>query len=391
MFFHNFRYSLKLLLKNKQLVFWTLAFPIIMAVLFNMAFSNIDNTEKLDPIDIAVVEDDGFKNSLIYKNSLESLSKGDDRLFNITYTDEKKAKELLTEHKVTGCFKIVKNEPVLTVNSNGINETVFCYVIDEIKSTGDLVTTLGTEEIKRNIASGKINMDYEAIFTDLTEDVLESDANIKDVSVSNMSYIMIEYYSLIAMACMYSGLLSMTLINYRLANVSAVGKRSAVSSAKKSSIIFPSLCASFLVQLVGLALLYAVLIFYFHTDFGNEFPKIILLSLVGSVAGLSVGVAVSVLIKAGENAKFTGLVGVIMAGCFFAGMMGVMMKNVIDKNVPVINKINPVAMITDGLYALYYYNSSERYLFDVISLAVFSAVILLISIRGLRRQTYDSI
>ena len=180
-------------------------------------------------------------------------------------------------------------------------------------------------------------------------------------------------------------------MNYRLANVSAVGKRSAVSSAKKSRIVLPSLLASFVVQIAGLILLYLVLIFYVRADFGNELPKIILLSLAGSIAGLSVGTAVSVLVKAGENAKFTGLVGVIMAGCFFAGMMGVMMKNIVDKNVPILNKINPVAMITDGLYALYYYNSYERFWFDVISLAVFSLIVLLISINGLRRQTYDSI
>ena len=390
MFIHNFKYSLKLLLKNRQLVFWTLAFPIIMAVLFNMAFSNIENSETLEAIDIAVVDDNSFNSSLIYKNSLKSLGEGDERLFNITYTDEKGADELLSEKKVTGIFRIVKNEPVVTVNSNGLRETVLCYVVNEIKSTGDLVMKLGFEDIRKNISSGN-KIDYEKEFTDIAQDVLSSDANINNVSTSNMSYIMIEYYSLIAMACMYSGLLSMTLMNYRLANVSAVGKRSAVSSAKKSRIVLPSLLASFVVQIAGLILLYLVLIFYVRADFGNELPKIILLSLAGSIAGLSVGTAVSVMVKAGENAKFTGLVGVIMAGCFFAGMMGVMMKNIVDKNVPILNKINPVAMITDGLYALYYYNSYERFWFDVISLAVFSLIVLLISINGLRRQTYDSI
>lgn len=390
MFIHNFKYSLKLLLKNRQLVFWTLAFPIIMAVLFNMAFSNIENSETLEAIDIAVVDDNSFNSSLIYKNSLKSLGEGDERLFNITYTDEKGADELLYEKKVTGIFRIVKNEPVVTVNSNGLRETVLCYVVNEIKSTGDLVMKLGFEDIRKNISSGN-KIDYEKEFTNIAQDVLSSDANINNVSTSNMSYIMIEYYSLIAMACMYSGLLSMTLMNYRLANVSAVGKRSAVSSAKKSRIVLPSLLASFVVQIAGLILLYLVLIFYVRADFGNELPKIILLSLAGSIAGLSVGTAVSVLVKAGENAKFTGLVGVIMAGCFFAGMMGVMMKNIVDKNVPILNKINPVAMITDGLYALYYYNSYERFWFDVISLAVFSLIVLLISINGLRRQTYDSI
>ena len=45
MFIHNYLYSLRLMLGNKQLVFWTLAFPLIMAMLFNMAFSNIEKSE----------------------------------------------------------------------------------------------------------------------------------------------------------------------------------------------------------------------------------------------------------------------------------------------------------------------------------------------------------
>ncbi|MBQ8134025.1 MAG: ABC transporter permease, partial [Clostridia bacterium] len=85
MFLHNFKYSLFLLLKNKSLVFWTVAFPIIMALLFNMAFSDLESEDKLDIINIAVVNSVDFDNNMIFRESLESLSEGDDRLFNISY------------------------------------------------------------------------------------------------------------------------------------------------------------------------------------------------------------------------------------------------------------------------------------------------------------------
>ena len=55
MFFHNFKYTLKALFRNRMLVFWTFAFPIILALFFNMAFSDIENNEKLDIINIAIV------------------------------------------------------------------------------------------------------------------------------------------------------------------------------------------------------------------------------------------------------------------------------------------------------------------------------------------------
>ena len=45
MFTHNFIYSLKVLLKNKMLIFWTFAFPILLGIFFNMAFSDIEKIE----------------------------------------------------------------------------------------------------------------------------------------------------------------------------------------------------------------------------------------------------------------------------------------------------------------------------------------------------------
>ena len=60
MFIHNFKYALKTLFKNKMLIFWTFAFPIILGTLFNMAFSDIEKSEKLDIIDIAL--ESGFEN-----------------------------------------------------------------------------------------------------------------------------------------------------------------------------------------------------------------------------------------------------------------------------------------------------------------------------------------
>ena len=52
MFKHNLKYSLKILLKNKSLIFWTFVFPILLGTLFKMAFSNIENSETLKIIDI---------------------------------------------------------------------------------------------------------------------------------------------------------------------------------------------------------------------------------------------------------------------------------------------------------------------------------------------------
>ena len=65
MFFHVFKYTLRALLKNRGLIFWTLVFPIAMAIFFNMAFSDIVKKEKFDAIDVAVVQNEYFENKFI--------------------------------------------------------------------------------------------------------------------------------------------------------------------------------------------------------------------------------------------------------------------------------------------------------------------------------------
>ena len=77
-----------------MLLFWTFAFPIILGTFFNMAFSDIENNEKLDIIDIAIIDNEEFENNQMFKEAFETLGdeSNDDRIFNIKYTDIEEAK-----------------------------------------------------------------------------------------------------------------------------------------------------------------------------------------------------------------------------------------------------------------------------------------------------------
>ena len=50
MFKHNFKYSLKILFRNKSLIFWTFIFPIILGTFFKLAFNDIENNEVFQSI-----------------------------------------------------------------------------------------------------------------------------------------------------------------------------------------------------------------------------------------------------------------------------------------------------------------------------------------------------
>lgn len=391
MFFLNFKYTLKALIRNKGLVFWTLAFPIIMAIFFNMAFSNIESTESFDAIPVAIVSNEYYENNDMLKSTIESLSDehGSNYVFNSKYVSEDEAKTLLNNDEVSGYVIFSEDGQKVVVNTNGVNQTIIKFVVEEVVQSEDTVDII--EEKVKDIFNNSESNGWLKTLLSLFSLMGDNSANILDVSDSNMSYMMIEFYTLIAMTCLYGGIMGAVAINWCLANMSNVGKRLSMTPVSKIKLVLSSALAGYVVQLVGIILLLAFTAGVLKVNYGDRINEIILLSLVGSFAGITMGVAVTSAIKVSEGAKTGILIGFTMLGCFFAGMMGVSMKYIVDKNMPIINKLNPANMITDGFYSLYYYDTLDRYYSNIASLLIFSGLMLVISILALRKQKYESI
>ncbi len=364
-----------------------------MATFFNMAFSDIEKNEQLDIIPIAVVGLDSKNDTNFYKEVLEELSdeKDEDRLFDLKSVDIDEAKRMLENDEIDAYIDF-SNEIDLNIKNSGINETIIKFTLEQIKENNTIIETV----IASKMASGnyenynEIQSLYESIIDEVTK-LRTSNGLIEDVSRANMSYTMIEYYTLIAMACLYGGMLSMFSINKTLANMSNQGKRTTIAPIKKSTLITSSALSSYLISLIGLLLLFLYTVVILKIDYGSNILLIILLSCIGSFAGLAIGISISTLLKTNENTKIGILISITMFMCFLSGMMGITMKYIVDKNIPILNKINPANMITDGFYSLYYYDTYSRYILNITSLIVFSIVLLGISIYSLRRQKYDSI
>lgn len=389
MFLHNFKYSLKILLRNKELLFWTFIFPIILGTFFSMAFSNIEKEESLNIIDIAIVDSGFYQDNDIYKKTFEYLSdkNNKDRLFNTVVTNLDNAKKLLIDNKITGYLLFGSDDVRIVVFKNGINETILKYVVDEIESQKEVSSNLIKKEIMDN--NGEVN--YSDLINKINGLFNDDQVKLNNISNKNLSYTMVEFYTLIAMAALYGSIIAMTATNKAIANVSNVGMRSSVAPIKKSMILLGGFLASYIVQVIGLSLLFIYTIFVLKVDYGNDFLAVVLLSLAGSLAGLSLGVTVSTLIKSSEGTKTGIIIAITMFWCYLSGMMGISTKYLFDKNLPFLNKVNPAGMITDGFYSLYYYGVGSRFEKNIISLIIFSLLLFLISLISLRRQKYDNI
>lgn len=392
MLLHNFKYTLKILLKNRVLVFWSIIWPLILGTLFYMAFSNMTESEKLDDINLGVVENTEYNDNIYLKETIKQLSdkKNKDHLFKTTYSTTKKLNKLLDDKKIDGYILVHNNKTKIVVKESDINQTIIKYTIDEVEEYKNLTTSLIEIKVKELIQNGQIP-NVNDIYQSVMQKVNSNEKYVSDISNKNMDFMMIEYYTLIAMACLYGALLSCTAVKNYLGNSNRNGSRVTLAPIKRITLLISGLLASFVIQIISIAVLLLYTKFILNVDYGNRINLIILLSVIGSLAGLSLGVLVGATPFKNDSTRIGITNIIVMLGCFFAGMMGVTMKYVVDSNIPLLNKINPSNMITDGFYSLYYYKDLSRYYFDIISLITISIVFLLVACYYLRRKKYDSI
>ena len=407
---HLISCNIKVLVSNKALVFWTLAFPILLGILFKMAFGDIINQESFDTVPVAVVNSQTYQDSP-FKAALEELSAPGSsgvtgakkpvlKVQNVGTLEE--GKQLLLDEKVSGVVEVTgvpvpgteeKPDAKLTISANGMDQSILKIVLDEIIQRGDMFAKLADAEVGAQISSGTPpeSIDVGQITQAVQRNLEASGFVLNDRSPKSLDLVMAEFFSLVAMAALYGGMFSMTVMNNAQPPLGVIGRRVAVAPTRKAKLIGSGIISSYLVQLVGLILLLAVCHFIFGIDFGQNWALTFLLTTVGALVGLSFGTAISTLVPGGENMKIGVLIGLTMMGSVMAGMMGGGMRYMIDQSVPLMNKVNPVALITDGFYNLFYHPGFEGFWLDVLLLLGISVLLLGASLLVMRRQRYDSL
>ncbi|MDD2181504.1 MAG: ABC transporter permease, partial [Bacilli bacterium] len=192
MFGHIFINRLKILIRNKSAIFWTLVFPLILATLFNIAFSNLTSGENFKVIKLAVVNNENFKNEGNFKSLIESLSEdSEEQLFNTVYLSESEAKILLQDDEISG-YIIVNEKIDIVIKNNGINQSTIKSVVDNYYQVVSVIN---------NIAESN----PEAIRNGVLDKLNENTSNFNDISNENVDDIVVYFYTLIGMICLYGG------------------------------------------------------------------------------------------------------------------------------------------------------------------------------------------
>lgn len=364
------------------MMFWTLMFPILLSLMFHVAFSNINKSETFKKSSIAVVNNTEFQKNDTFKTALsyitkEDKQKGSKDYFDVTYCDRTKAENLLKDGKIVG-FINFDNGPNLYVKDTGIYQTILSQFLNNYIQSDSAVKTIAKENpaALRNFAENSKNGDY---------------LNPVSPSKSNPDETLNYYYALIAMTCLYGGMFGLKEVEAVQANQTAQGARVNLAPVHKMKIFAYSLCAATAVQFSTVLILIAFLAFVLKIDFGGKIAFILLASVAGCFTGVSFGAVISALVKNRNGMKFAVLITGTMTLSFLSGLMFEGMKYIVQTNAPILAYLNPANAITDAFYSLYYYDTYSRFFTNIALLFGFTAVFYLIVYFVIRRQRYESI
>ncbi len=375
MFLFNYRYRLKCILKDRQLMFWTFLFPVLLATLFNLAFSNLSSSDNFMKVNVAVVQNEGLDQNPAFTEAIN----GADDLFIAQYTTRETADVLLKDNQIDG-YIVFDSDLSLVVNQSGLNQTIIRGFLDDfVQSSATLVTiiTANPSALDNGILAG---------VSSRTEYLTAVSA-----SQSNPDPVVNYFYALIAMTCLYGGFLGVKEVVAIQADLSAVGARINLAPTNKLTVFLSSMLAATTIQLLELLILLAFLIGVLGISFGDQLGYIALTCVAGSLTGVTFGACIGSIIKKGEGLKIGILIGSTMIMSFLAGMMSADMKYLVMTKAPILGYLNPANLITDSFYALYYYNTHTQFFTDILLLCGFTLLFSTVTYLVIRRQKYASL
>lgn len=367
--------QLKIFLRSKPLLFWSTLFPIFLAIFFQLALGNIGRVE-METISIAYLNQPDEQRNEILTSITQSNG---DPLFEVIETDSnEEAIELLETDEVAALIDFEEEELGLVIKNEEMTQLITSQVIGSVNQYSSMFT---------NIMSENPQADLQAVIDTISEEVEYYEPNSDEDSDFSTHY----FYTLIGMQAMYGYMWGLTVINQNEANQSIKGMRIQTGPTRKSQLIISGVIASVMIHYVSMLLLLAFLYFGLGVEFGPYLPHILLLTLVGTLAGVSMGTVIGSSNTKSYDAKIGMGIALSMTLSALAGMMMAELKLIIQQNAPILAIINPITQILDGLNGLYYYDSLDRYWLSIITLLLFSLVMSGLSIFFSRRKQYDSL
>ena len=377
MLLHMLKYDFKIMMKNKSLLFWLIAFPIILGSFFHLAFSSIFDTEfQTEAIPVIIIDDEGAEKLSDIMGQVESDG---ETLFKTEMLSYDKAMKKISDNDAEAALDPKSLKLYMSPDGSSISQTIVKQFIDSYR----INTSIITEAYQKDPSKA----------SDVTERLMSDISLIKSGELTEGSLNIFDqyYYNLVAMVAFYGSLIGLSTACRNQANLSAAAARKASSPLRKSTAAASGLLSAFFAESICVVSSISYIIFVLGENLGKELPLVYLGGIAGGMTGVSIGYFIGSVGSLPENKKSSIITAFTMTCCFLSGLMDAGMKLKIEENVPILNHINPLALISDMFYCLNIYSDHKQYLINLVSVLAVSAVFCALTFIFTRRKKYASI
>ena len=330
-------------------MFWTLLYPILMAGLFFTIFSAVGNSDT-GKIEIVIEKD----NPVYYPLKFTGM-------FDTKIIDEASANEMLRTKKIKA---FVEADQSLRLSEDGLSQTITKTVLDQIKQIEALNIPMKSFEYGKNYVESK---------------------NEK------MSLSIILFYSLLAMVSIYTMFGSIEIAVKIQGNISKIGARICTTPIKRFYSYLAGIIFYIIFNLTANLIYISFVLFVLNIPFITDFKITLLLLIYANFFGAALGLFIGSTSIGDIRSKNMICVFTSLFLAFLSGMMGPEVKISLEKAIPILGTINPIAIFTTNLYninILGEYNAVPLF-FIVYTIGI--VILLSLSFINSRKVQYDSL
>ncbi|MDR1794473.1 MAG: ABC transporter permease [Erysipelotrichaceae bacterium] len=368
-------YRFKTLLGDKMMLFWTLLFPVALALFFSFTLVKVYSTATaFEAIEVAVPQT--LDNQSILKAVLPVLEEEDLILVNST-KDLESAKTQLQDGEISAIIQETDGI-VMTVKSSTSDSTILKMIFDQITQKTSMLERIFSQ--KPELAA-----------TDFINEAYTVETYTTQIKDDNMSFSVIYFYSLMAMEILYGIQWGVKSTYYLQAQRSPAALRTNIAPMSRLKLVLIDIGVVFVITAVEVLLLYLFIRYPLNISFGNQVFWVIAASLAALFTAIALGYFISVYLKGEERHKEGLATAITLTFSFSCGMQYPGLKYLVGRYLPWFATINPAYLLTDSYYTLYYGKAIsivEKNIMITLAIGVIAAILAAIRLRG---DQYDSL
>ena len=443
------KYEIRRNFRTKEVIIWMILFPVVLGTLYKFTMGNLGKNNLYSTVPAAVVENEKDQlfhwimdamNNGTFSEENDPTNGGEKPLMNLTYTDEANAIEMLKNGDVKGIIYIdppdekAKADPqnkkmaeiMEMINQMAADGTLTKYLDPESNNyvsyflndgTGDFITNtklsvmfknngsdqsmikrmsdmyMNMQEASRQMASNTTMSEDGEGFGDISKAMSSDVPYIKEMELTkgDTDSFLIYMYNLIAMVGIFGSMSGLTIAQNLQANLSDQAARRSCSGMPKIKQVLADLLAYYISHSLCVILTVTFITLVLRVNFGDRLPLVYLGGILGGIMGVSFGYFVGAIEKMSYGAKAGIIMALNMTLCFMSGLMVPGIKAMIIKYIPILNDINPVAIVADSFYYLSVDADLTRFWKKMAAVCIITLFFVLFGFLMTRRTKYASL